>query len=56
MGYRIKILAHFPANSVAFYEATPQKLLSQSRFIHPDLLTNLCWHLEATRATPLLQR
>jgi len=34
---RIKILAHFPANSVAFYEATPQKLLSQSRFIHPDL-------------------
>jgi hypothetical protein len=39
MGYRIKILAHFPANSIAFYEATPQKLLSQSRFIHPDLNT-----------------
>jgi transposase len=39
MGQRIKILAHFPANSVAFYEATPQKLLSQSRFIHPDLNT-----------------
>jgi hypothetical protein len=39
MGMRIKILAHFPANSVAFYEATPQKLLSQSRFIHPDLNT-----------------
>ena len=39
MGPRIKILAHFPANSVAFYEATPQKLLSQSRFIHPDLNT-----------------
>jgi hypothetical protein len=37
MGMRIKILAHFPANSVAFYEAVPQKLLSQSRFIHPDL-------------------
>ena len=37
VGQRIKILAHFPANSVAFYEATPQKLLSQSRFIHPDL-------------------
>jgi hypothetical protein len=39
VGQRIKILAHFPANSVAFYEATPQKLLSQSRFIHPDLNT-----------------
>ena len=39
MGRRIKILAHFPANSVAFYEAIPQKLLSQSRFIHPDLNT-----------------
>jgi hypothetical protein len=37
MGMRIKIIAHFPANSVAFYEAVPQKLLSQSRFIHPDL-------------------
>ena len=24
-------------NSVAYYESTPQKLLSQSRFIHPDL-------------------
>jgi hypothetical protein len=36
-GMRIKILAHFPANSVAFYEAVPQKLLSQSRFIHADL-------------------
>jgi hypothetical protein len=36
-GQRIKILEHFPANSIAFYEATPQKLLSQSRFIHPDL-------------------
>ena len=38
-GQRIKILEHFPANSIAFYEATPQKLLSQSRFIHPDLNT-----------------
>ena len=37
MGQRIKILEHFPANSIAFYEATPQKLLSQSRFIHPEL-------------------
>lgn len=36
-GHRIKIEAHFPQNSVAYYEATPQKLLSQSRFIHPDL-------------------
>ena len=37
VGQRVKILEHFPANSIAFYEATPQKLLSQSRFIHPDL-------------------
>src|SRR5271170_5032757 len=39
MGQRIRILEHFPENSIAFYEATPQKLLSQSRFIHPDLNT-----------------
>jgi hypothetical protein len=39
VGQRIRILEHFPANSIAFYEATPQKLLSQSRFIHPDLNT-----------------
>jgi len=36
-GKRIKIDAHFPAASRAYYEATPQRLLSQSRFIHPDL-------------------
>jgi hypothetical protein len=36
-GRRIKIDAHFPPASQAFYEATPQKLLSQSRFIHPEL-------------------
>jgi hypothetical protein len=36
-GKRIFIDAHFPAASQAYYEATPQKLLSQSRFIHPDL-------------------
>jgi hypothetical protein len=36
-GKRIKIDAHFPAASQAYYEATPQKLLSQSRFIHPEL-------------------
>jgi hypothetical protein len=36
-GRRIKIEAHFPAASRAYYEATPQKLLSQSRFIHPEL-------------------
>ncbi len=36
-GRRIKIVAHFPPASLAFYEATPQKLLSQSRFIHPEL-------------------
>ena len=36
-GRRIRIDEHFPPNSVAYYEATPQRLLSQSRFIHPDL-------------------
>jgi hypothetical protein len=36
-GRRIKIDAHFPEASQAYYEATPQKLLSQSRFIHPEL-------------------
>ena len=36
-GKRIFVDAHFPAASQAYYEATPQKLLSQSRFIHPDL-------------------
>jgi transposase len=36
-GRRIFIDAHFPPASQAYYEATPQKLLSQSRFIHPDL-------------------
>jgi hypothetical protein len=36
-GERIKIREHFPPNSDAYYEATPQRLLSQSRFIHPDL-------------------
>jgi hypothetical protein len=36
-GKRIFIEAHFPPNSQAYDEATPQKLLSQSRFIHPDL-------------------
>lgn len=36
-GKRIRIDAHFPPASQAYYEATPQKLLSQSRFIHPEL-------------------
>jgi hypothetical protein len=36
-GRRIKIDAHFPPASQAYYEATPQRLLSQSRFIHADL-------------------
>jgi transposase len=36
-GRRISDPAHFPANTQAYYEATPQKLLSQSRFIHPEL-------------------
>jgi hypothetical protein len=36
-GRRIKIDDHFPPNTVAYYESTPQKLLSQSRFIHADL-------------------
>lgn len=36
-GQRIKIQEHFPPNSDAYYEATPQRLLSQSRFIHANL-------------------
>jgi hypothetical protein len=36
-GERIKVLEHFPESSKAYYEATPQNLLSQSRFIHTDL-------------------
>jgi hypothetical protein len=36
-GKRIFIEAHFPPASAAYYEATPQKLLSQSRCIHPEL-------------------
>src|SRR6202043_2301725 len=36
-GKRVFIDAHFPAASQAYYEATPQKLLSQARFIHSDL-------------------
>lgn len=36
-GRRIFNDAHFPPVSQAYYEATPQKLLSQSRFIHPEL-------------------
>lgn len=36
-GNRVRIDAHFPANAVAYYETTPQQLLSQSRFIHTDL-------------------
>jgi Mu transposase-like protein len=36
-GRRIKIDAHFPPATQAYYEATPQKLLSQSRFIHSEL-------------------
>jgi transposase len=36
-GRRIRNEAHFPPASKAYYEMTPQRLLSQSRFIHPDL-------------------
>jgi hypothetical protein len=36
-GKRLKIDAHFPDASLAYYEATPQHLLSQSRFIHEEL-------------------
>jgi hypothetical protein len=36
-GRRIFSETHFPPASQAYYEATPQKLLSQSRFVHPEL-------------------
>jgi hypothetical protein len=36
-GYRTKIEAHFPPQSQAYYEATPQNLISQARFIDESL-------------------
>lgn len=36
-GRRIRIAEHFPPASQAYYEATPQKLLSQARFIDTTL-------------------
>jgi transposase len=36
-GHRIGIDEHFPPESQAYYEATPQKLLSQARFIDSAL-------------------
>lgn len=36
-GRRIGHPAHFPTNTQAYYETTPQRLLSQARFIHADL-------------------
>jgi hypothetical protein len=36
-GRRIRIDAHFPPNSLAYHETTPQNLLSQARFIHLEL-------------------
>jgi transposase len=36
-GERVKNLDHFPESSKAYYEATPQSILSQCRFIHADL-------------------
>ena len=36
-GRRVRLDAHFPDNALAYYEATPQRLLSQARFLHPDL-------------------
>ena len=37
VGKRIKILEHFPESSKAYYEATPQNLLTQAKFIHLGL-------------------
>lgn len=37
VGKRVSELSHFPESSKAYYEVTPQNLLSQSRFIHADL-------------------
>lgn len=37
VGERVKLPEHFPESSKAYYEATPQNLLSQSRFIHQSL-------------------
>lgn len=37
MGARIKDLSHFPENSKAFYEMTPQRLLSQAKYLSLSL-------------------
>lgn len=36
-GNRVRVIDHLPPNSRAYFEATPQNLLSQSRFISGDL-------------------
>lgn len=36
-GERVRKLEHFPDNAKAYYEATPQNLRSQARFIQPAL-------------------
>jgi transposase len=36
-GWRVKIKEHFPPNSQAYYEATPQNLLSQARHIDESM-------------------
>lgn len=36
-GARVRVLGHFPPQSIAYYEVTPQRLLSQSRFVHAEL-------------------
>jgi transposase len=37
LGRRVTEISHLPENSRAYREATPQNLLSQARFISPDL-------------------
>ncbi len=37
IGKRMLVHQHFPENAKAYYEATPQNLLSQARFISEDL-------------------
>lgn len=37
VGERVLDNTHLPANSRAYLEATPQMVLSQARFVHPDL-------------------
>lgn len=61
-GHKEKIKEHFPPNSQAYMEATPQNILSQARFIHESMrnLINTLFEIETLgnlrRAMGLVRR